>query len=836
MSTKILIAGAPDSDNALILNALNDVYRVLVARDNQEALSLISSHSDLAILMIDLTHDQTCFDAFSLLERYRQMSRSLPSRIIILTRADEAEKEIRGLRLGACDYLRKPLLDESLKARIELHLELLSIDEEKMKLNERSLIYETIFQQAPVGIAISHEQGPSAPIPDGLASINPMCERIIGRSKDELSKLGWANITHPDDLKEDLDQFKRLQAGEIERYEMEKRYVKPDGTDAWVHIVVAPFTLPDQKKYNHICLIQDISPRKEAQLALAESERSKTVLLSHLPGLAYRCKYDSDWTMLFVSNGCCDLTGYAADSLLFNKELSFNDLIVPSHRDRLRAEWQRVLSDGLPFRQEYEIITRTGDRKWVLELGQGLYDQQGEVEALEGIILDISDRKLIEDHLKYNSEHDLLTGLYNYSYLDYLLRCDAKRDDCRKRALIAINLSAVHLLSMAHGYHYSQELIRKAAEALRAHCSENRQLFITNENRFAFYVKAYADKNELADFCAALGDTLKHILAVERIDAGIGVVEIDNESILDVERLFKSLLISSEKAIEMYDGDFCYCFFDSEMEKAIVREEAIRYELSQIAAAEEDKRLYLQYQPILCLETNQIYGFEALARLSCDNLGQISPIEFIPIAERTKLIIPIGDSIIRQAFTFLNQLNENGYDNMNLSINISAIQLLRSDFNQKLFDVIDQMQVNPEQITLEITESIFASNYQEINRILKVLQDKGINIAIDDFGTGYSSLARERELNINSLKIDKYFIDNLIAGKPELSIAGDIISMAHKMGHFVVAEGVEHEAQRQYLEACGCDKIQGYLISKPLDREAALMMLQQYVLKQVTDK
>lgn len=235
----------------------------------------------------------------------------------------------------------------------------------------------------------------------------------------------------------------------------------------------------------------------------------------------------------------------------------------------------------------------------------------------------------------------------------------------------------------------------------------------------------------------------------------------------------------------------------------------------------------MQFQPILDLKSNKICGFEALARLNSCELGLVPPLEFIPIAEKTKLIIPIGEKIIHQALRFLNKLKENGHGTINVSINVSAIQLLRVDFNKNLLEMIYEMRVNPENIGLEITESVFALNYQEINRVLGELIDSGIHIAIDDFGTGYSSLARERELNVNCLKIDKYFIDKLLTLKPEEVITGDIISMAHKLGHCAVAEGVEHEEQRQYLLNNGCDKIQGYLVGKPLDEDAALELLKE---------
>lgn len=294
--------------------------------------------------------------------------------------------------------------------------------------------------------------------------------------------------------------------------------------------------------------------------ALIESERSNSMLLSHLPGLAYRCKNEREWTMQYISDGCMKLTGYTPESLLNNRDLSYNDLIAPEYREAVRKEWERVLFKRLPFKYEYEIITAKGERKWVIEMGEGIFNNSGEVESLEGIIIDISDRKAMEDMLKYNQEHDRLTGLYNLNYLFNLLISDAKKKTAEKRALVGLNLSAVHNLRVIYGFYYTQELIRSIAEALNKHCTENRILCNTYENQFAFYMKNYKDRNELLEFCKAVANTLEPYLTVERVGAGIGILEIDQDKKTDVEQLFKKLLIVSEKAVDQDDKILGFVF------------------------------------------------------------------------------------------------------------------------------------------------------------------------------------------------------------------------------------------------------------------------------------
>lgn len=786
--------------------------------------SIHNMHADPELVILDLNTPDA--DEFQILSALKSDERYKNLRTIILNNYDELDNEIKGFIPDAIEYIRKPVHMDSLKTRVEMHIELLRMQRHfEHRMLEQGLTFDAIFKQAPIGIAISSSSDPFYTRNPELLIVNPVYKQIIGRTKEELNKLGWAKITHPDDLEEDIKNFRRLQSGEVSSYAMEKRYIRPDGSIVWVDMLVASITLSDKHKNSHICLIQDITERKTLEKVLLESERSKSVLLANLPGMAYRCNYDSNWTMQFVSDGCFQLTGYNPESLLFNKEICFNDLIVPEYQKPLWSEWERILVSRLPFKYEYEIETARGERKWVLEMGQGVYNEQGDIEALEGIIFDISDRKEIENNLRYNNEHDLWTGLYNRRYLENLLDRDAKIEGYSKRAVIGINLSSVHRLSLVYGFSYSQELIKKAVTALNELCTERCQLFHTYENQFVFYMKDYTDKNELSVFCQNVVNSLEPVFVAGRIGVGIGIVEIDEEQKHEIEQLFKNLLIATEKALNIFGEDVSFCFFDRDMEAQIIREEDIKHELEMIGTDDNNGGLFLQFQPILDIKSNKIAAFEALARIKSDKLGLISPLEFIPIAEKTKLIIPVGQKVILQAFNFINKLKDNGYEGICVSINISAIQLHDRDFNENLFNMIKDMRINPSNISLEITESIFADNYQEINRILGELKDFGILIAIDDFGTGYSSLARERELNVGSIKIDKSFVDKLVFLKDEEAITGDIISMAHKLGHCVVAEGVENEKQLQYLKENGCDKIQGYLISRPLDEEAAIEFL-----------
>ena len=695
MSVKILVVDDSAADRLMIEKMLSE-YDLLTASDGVEAMQRIDEHEEIQLIILDLNMPR--MNGFEVLAALKADDRYKRVRTIILTNHEELEDESKGLELGAVDYIRKPISINALKVRVNIHLELLrSRQLAEQKHVELKSVFNTIFSRAPIGISISYASGPKDKNVDPETQINSAFEQITGRTKEELIELGWASITHPDDLEKDLENYRKLKSGEIQSYTMEKRFVRPDGSSVWVEMTVASFHLPGESESGHIALLKDISSRKE-----------------------------------------------------------------------------------------------------------------------------------FENTLRYSSEHDSWTGLYNRNYLKTLLEGDDENRLREKRALVSVDLSTVQSLTSTYGFQYTQDLIKKIADMLRQFCTDRRLLFNTYENQFAFYLKGYKDKNELTKFSIEVAKQLEPVLLMERIKGGIGVIEIGEGDEKDVDLLLRRLLVTSEKAFNIYDRNIGICFYNEEIEKQMVREQQITLELAKISTDEKDFGLFVQFQPILDLKSNKISSFEALARLSIEGLGPVPPLEFIPIAEKKNLVVPIGRKIILQALGFLNKLKRSGFGSIGVSINVSAIQLLRDGFTDSLLEMIEQTQVLPKNVGLEITESVFASNHEKINRILGKLSDIGIHTAIDDFGIGYSSFARERDLNVNCLKIDKSFIDRLQYLESDDAITSDIISMAHKLGHCTIAEGVEHERQKEYLEKWGCDRIQGHLISKPLDEEDAIKFLEKY--------
>ncbi|MGM0379588.1 MAG: EAL domain-containing protein [Bacillota bacterium] len=270
-----------------------------------------------------------------------------------------------------------------------------------------------------------------------------------------------------------------------------------------------------------------------------------------------------------------------------------------------------------------------------------------------------------------------------------------------------------------------------------------------------------------------------------------------------------------------------YGFYDKVAEEKLKRHENIQNELRNIIENKNvNKKLYLNYQPFINTKNNEVVGFEALARFNSENYGRVSPAEFINIAEKQGLIIQLTKIILKEAFNFIIKLNENGYENLKVAVNISSIHLLSEDFEKEIERLSPNRKYILNNLDLEITESVFLDDFDLINNKLKKLQEKGIKISLDNFGTGYSSFSRFTELNIDYLKIDKCFIDKILDEKKGALIIKKIIFMAHSLGIKVIAEGVEEKKQEKHLKKYDCDILQGYFYSKPINEEKVFRYLE----------
>jgi EAL domain-containing protein (putative c-di-GMP-specific phosphodiesterase class I) len=379
---------------------------------------------------------------------------------------------------------------------------------------------------------------------------------------------------------------------------------------------------------------------------------------------------------------------------------------------------------------------------------------------------------------------------------------------------------------MTYGLEYGDELLKRLSSEIKVFEDDNKKLFRFSDARFVLYVKNYNDRKELILIINKISEIFNNPFRVkdgeQHLNGQIGIVEIDNKHD-NFDKILKNTLISLDY-IKNNDS-VNYIFFNELMENKLQREDLIEKELRTALSEENTEKLYLQYHPLVDLKNNKIVAFEALARMKTENLGFVSPMEFIDVAERKQLIIPLGNFILKTACGFINNIINRGYSDVKVAVNISGIQLSSKDFTDTVASIIKETNIKESNLELEITESVLLNNYDSINEKLKNLRENKITISLDDFGTGYSSFSRLGELNIDTVKIDQYFISKISTKEYKELIAGDIISMSHKLGLNVVAEGVEIQEQKDFLIENQCDIMQGYLFSKPLSEEDAIKLL-----------
>lgn len=375
----------------------------------------------------------------------------------------------------------------TIEGHLRFIISIINVTEQKkleMKLVESEALFKAVFEQAPLGISITNKDENLYSTVTSDTNVNQAYVDILGRSREELSRLHWTDITHPDDLAVDSEHVQQLLTGQIDRYRMEKRYLKPDGSTIWVNFAASTLRNPLTQSISYLCLLEDITQRKLLEQSLRESERSKSVLLSHLPGLAYRCLNDRQWTMKFVSDGCYALTGYRAESLIDNRDLSYNDLIVPAYRENLFEEWQKAIKAHSNFHHAYEIMTASGQTKWVLEMGQPVFDAAGNLEALEGVIFDINEQKQREQQILFMSEHDEITKVYNLLFFDRLCR-KHNLEQTYPLTLVQCDVDGLRLINNAFGIEEGNALLLRIANLLAHNCTETDVLARTGDDDFS---------------------------------------------------------------------------------------------------------------------------------------------------------------------------------------------------------------------------------------------------------------------------------------------------------------------------------------------------------------
>ena len=430
------------------------------------------------------------------------------------------------------------------------------------------------------------------------------------------------------------------------------------------------------------------------------------------------------------------------------------------------------------------------------------------------------------DHIEFLAYHDTLTNLPNkLAFLDYVNALLASSSDDKTHAVYFVDLDNFKTINDTLGHEYGDTLLVKTAQLLNSLLGNNGMLARAGGDEFLLFKEDIHTKEVAVEFASQIIESFRNPLDLDGeivyVSMSIGI-SIYPENGLSSKALIKNSDIAMYKSKDT--GKNKFTLFDATMEEELNRNTLI---LEVLRNAIENKEIYIQYQPLVEITSNNIIGYEALMRIRSDRLGQLSPCEFIPIAEESGLIVELSTWLLREACSFNKKMLELGSKPRPVSVNISSVQINRPGFVPMMSEILEETQLPPQYLELEITESTLVSSLMDATKLLNNLQELGVRVSLDDFGTGYSSLNYLTKMPIDTLKIDKSFIDNICHDKKDVQIAEAIIQLAHSLDIRVVAEGVETETQLALLRQRHCDIIQGYIFSKPLHPSELLEVLRE---------
>ena len=501
------------------------------------------------------------------------------------------------------------------------------------------------------------------------------------------------------------------------------------------------------------------------------------------------------------------------------------------HPDDLEATWralQGLIDDPREgFRFEVRLRHQNGSYRWVLAQASILRDDQGRRWRLLGSQIDITERKAAEARIEHLATHDSLTELPNRALVRDRLSQELHRARRAGRlvAVVCMDLDRFKLINDGYGHRYGDALLQAVAARLSATVREGDTVARLGGDEFLLVLPDLGKQSDAYRIIQKLLDALARPLAVldremaARASLGASLFPLNG---LDAETLIANADMAMYRA--KAQGGGAYQFFSSEMSD----DDRSKAEFEdQLRRAIAQQQLHLHYQPKVDLQSGAIVGVEALTRWNHPGTGPVSPARFIRAAEESGLIVPLGDWVLRTACAQNRAWRDAGLPPIVVSVNLSVRQFMAQNVVATVLDTLAQTGLPPEALELELTESLLAQDTQQVIGTIDRLKEAGVKFSIDDFGTGYSSLSYLKRFKVDTLKIDQSFVRDLLSDPGDAAITRAIISLAHSLNLGCIAEGVETEAQCDFLRAHGCSQIQGYLFSKPVAPDAITAMLRE---------
>ncbi|MGK7919025.1 MAG: EAL domain-containing protein [Trichodesmium sp.] len=580
-----------------------------------------------------------------------------------------------------------------------------------------------------------------------------------------------------------------------------------------------------------VAVSTNITERKQAEKQLQENEKRFRALIENSTDIIQIL--DSNYIFTYISPSQKRILGYTSEELIGKSIL---ELIHPNDRWWIEQIIEAVKQYPKTRRglDEYQIHHKNGSWCVFEAVVMNLLDDQ----SIQGIVInchDVTEKKSVEEKLLRQSLYDSLTDLPNRALLMDKLQQKLVQQQINNSlfAVVAINLDRFKIINESYGHSIGDLLLIEISQRIKTCLKRGDTVAKMGSDEFVVILEKIHGQEDALGLATLIQTAIAQSIELDNhklfITASIGIV-INSTDYQWAGDLLRDANIAMDQAKKQNQGS-CLVF-DSSMHSYITEMMQLERDLRQAVDMLEDfvspvaNSFLLNYQPIISLSTGKLIGFEALIRWQHPERGLVSPVKFIPIAEETGLIIPLGQWVFWEACRQLQEWQRiYSQPELTVAVNISGKQFSQHSLILQIQRIIEKTKINPQGLKIEITESVVMDNAESAITVLSHLQELGMQLSVDDFGTGYSSLSYLHRFPINTLKIDKSFVTNMGINGENSEIVAAIVTLAHSLGLDVVAEGIETEEQLAKLKSLGCEYGQGYFFSKPVDVETATALL-----------
>ena len=618
------------------------------------------------------------------------------------------------------------------------------------------------------------------------------------------------DTAHPQDKDIFVDEFSNA-VNEKRNFHSQNRIIHRDGTERLLQNYGEIIYDSNKKPSKFIGTTYDITEQKIIEDKLAETERQVLKISNSLDVGIWSMDVPKN-QYIFVSKGFETICGYSAEDFKQGL-LQWEDLIYCEDLNLFEQRKDAIYTGNVP-KQQYRIVHKNGNTKWVQDELITTFNTKGDLVRIEGILSDITEQKEAEEKVNYIAHHDYLTDLPNRRMFEQELQKLIEQSEIANQefAVMYIDMDGFKRVNDTLGHAIGDKLLVEISTRLLDCVPQNNFVARIGGDEFSVLIdnmNSLGQPTTIAKKIIAALEVPYKIHGYELfVTASVGVATYPQDG-HDAQTILQKADKALYRAKEM--GKNNYQIYNSSMNIEAYKLYSLENDLRK---AVKIKELYFHYQPKVDAKTEKLVGAEALIRWEHPEWGQVSPAEFIPLAEENDLIFKLTSWTFQTICTQIKNWANRNLPLVPISINVSPKIFIKNEWQDELIYIINNSNIDPRLIELEITEQALIKNEKSFSSGIEKLKQLGIKISLDDFGTGYSSLLYLKKFKLDTVKIDKSFVDDILKGKPTITKA--IINMAHEFDMTVIAEGVETQAQQSFLQKQDCDQIQGYLYSKPI--------------------